>query len=226
MSERGGTEYRRDVRERFLAVDTANVADVLDDLGHRGQTLDTGFRPLSGTRLAGWVFTIQGTTVDVPEGKDLLKADACSRVGAEEVTVWAGGSAGACYFGELISVALAERGCMGAVVHGGARDLRWLEQHGFPVFGTDRSPQQSAGRCRVVAYQVDVAVPGASGAPVTVRPGDFVLADEDGVVVVPGSLVDDVLAEAERLTEHEQEIRRALAEGLPLDECLARYGKV
>lgn len=217
---------RREIRERFLVTDTANVADVLDALGLREQALDTRFRPLSGTRVAGWAFTLLGSDVDVPPGKDALKFEACSQVGPDEVTVWAGSESGACFLGELIAVGLTERGCVGAIVHGGTRDLRWLDQHGFPVFGTYRSPLQSAGRWSVRAYQVDVRLPGATGGEVVVSPGDFVLGDEDGCIVVPSGVVEEVLVETERLTRHEIGIREALASGMSLAECLATYGKV
>lgn len=209
-----------------MVTDTANVADVLDAMGLPNQALSTRFRPLSGTRIGGWVFTLHGSDVDVRPGKDALKFEALSHVGPDEVTVWAGSESGACFLGELIAVGLAERGCVGALVHGGTRDLRWLDRHRFPVFGTYRSPLQSAGRWSVRAYQVDVRLPGATGEEVVVSPGDFVLGDEDGCVVVPAAAVEHVLVETERLTRHEIDIRRALADGMSLAECLETYGKV
>jgi len=212
--------------ERYRLVDSANVADVLDALGFHDQALDAAFARVSGAGFAGFAFTLQGESGDLPRVKDELKFEACSTVGPGEVTVWAGGSAGGCYLGELIAVGLRERGCQGAVVEGAVRDVRWLESAGFPVVATGRNPVQSMGHCRVVAYQVPILLPGTGGRDVRVHPGDLVRADEDGVVVVPAALVEQVLVEAERLTEQEHEIRAALAQGLSLAECQARHGKV
>jgi 4-hydroxy-4-methyl-2-oxoglutarate aldolase len=73
---------------------------------------------------------------------------------------------------------------------------------------------------------VPVSVRGATSQWVTVRPGDFVLGDEDGVLIIPGEVVNTVLVEAERLTEKERLIRTELQQGLSLAEALAKFGHV
>jgi len=234
-------------RQRFLAVDTSNVADVLDELGLGHQALHPDIRPLSGDRLAGWAFTIAGETATHPSSGDPASGDpssgdpssganpgsgdpakmrACGEIGADEVAVWAGGGAGFCYFGELIALGMAERGCVGALLDAGARDLRWLREHGFPVFARYRTPVQSIGRWRVTGWQRPVRLPGATTPTVEVRPGDFVLGDDDGVLVVPAEHIEPVLARAEELTATETRIRAALRAGRTLADCLAEFGHV
>jgi regulator of RNase E activity RraA len=220
------TQRRTSIRERFLAVDTSNVADVLDDLGMPHQGLSPDFRPESGTRLAGWAYTIRGQMAPYSGGGDPLKMEACAGIGPDEVSVWSGNGEGICYFGELIALGMAERGSVGAVVDGGVRDLRWLREHGFPVFATYRTPIQSIGRWRVTGWQEPVYVAGATSSRVTVRPGDFVLGDEDGCLVVPGDHVEEVLEAAEGLTRTEVAVREALRAGSSLAECLERFGHV
>ncbi len=220
------TEQRAEIRGRFAAVDTSNVADALDVLGRTGQGLSPSLAAVSGERVAGWAYTIRGQMRPYEGAGDPAKMEACQGIGPDEVAVWAGDGDGVCYFGELIALGLRERGCVGAVVDGGVRDLRWLRQHGFPVFARYRTPVQSIGRWAVTGWQDPVYLRGATTAWVEVRPGDFVLADEDGGIVVPSELVDDVLAAAERLTATEVSIRAALADGLTLAECLARFGHV
>lgn len=85
---------------------------------------------------------------------------------------------------------------------------------------------QSIGRWKVNAWRVPVALRGATAQWVTVKPGDLVVADDDGAIVVPRDVVGKVLAEAERLTRTEVEIRKELTAGLTLDQALARYGHV
>jgi len=219
---------RDDIRRRFLAVDTSNVADVLDTLGFPDQGLSAAFAPYPSTagRLAGWAYTIRGQMTPYPMGGDAEKMKACKGIGPGQVSVWSGDGEGICYFGELIAIGMKERGSVGALVDGGIRDVRWIGAHGFPVYARYRTPVQSIGRWKVNASQVPVLLRGATAQWVRVEPNDFVLADEDGAIVVPQRLVPQVLAEAERLTGVEVEIRRELGAGLSLDQALEKFGHV
>ena len=85
---------------------------------------------------------------------------------------------------------------------------------------------QSIGRWKVTAWQTPVYLPGATVKRVVVHPGDFVMADVDGAIVVPAALADRVLAEAERLTATEVNIRAELDAGATLEQVLAKYGHV
>jgi 4-hydroxy-4-methyl-2-oxoglutarate aldolase len=217
---------RTDLRERFLAVDTANVADVLDERGLHHQGLDASFTASSGTRLAGWAYTISGRMTAYEGSGDPAKMQACGGIGPDEVSVWAGAGSGVCYFGELIALGMAERGSVGALVDAGVRDRRWLAEHGFPVFARYATPIQSIGRWQVTEWQTPVELPGATSATVVVRPGDFILADEDGVLVIPSEHVEPVLVRGEELTRTETRVRAALQTGKSLAECLAEFGHV
>jgi len=220
-------EQRRALRERYAQVDTANVADVLDELGLFDQGLAPEFRQMSGTgKLAGWAFTLRGQMVPGPQGGDAQKMRACQEISDDEVSVWSGDGRGICYFGELIAIGMKERGCVGALIDGGIRDLHWLNAMQFPIFATYRTPVQSIGRWRVTGWQEKVYLAGATGNLVAVSPGDFILADADGAVVIPAAHAEKVLVEAERLTEQEARIRQELANGLSLSAALEKYGHV
>lgn len=216
------------LRVRFLGVDASNVADVLDKLGYPNQGLSPQFSPYPSTagRLAGWAYTIRGQMKPYTEGGDPEKMRACQGISPGEVTVWAGDGEGVCYFGELIATGMKERGCVGALVDGGVRDVRWIGQLGFPVFARYRTPIQSIRRWKVDAAQIPVAVRGATTEYVTVAPGDFILGDEDGALVIPAALVVQVLEDAEKLTRIEVAIRSELSAGLTLAEALKKYGHV
>jgi len=218
-----------EIRRRYLAVDTCNVADVLDDLGRRDQGLAPSFRPFPADagKLAGWAHTIVGQRVPYPVSeKDAAKMAACAELAPGSVSVWSGGGGGVCMFGELIAIGMKERGCVGALVDGGVRDVAWIGRQGFPVYATYRTPVQSIGRWRVLASQVPAFLPGATATSVEVRPGDMILADDDGAIVVPRELAEQVLERAEELGSREVEIRRELGEGLSLSAALAKFGHV
>jgi regulator of RNase E activity RraA len=219
---------REDIRTRFLAVDTSNVADVLDVMGWPDQGLAAEFTPYPATagRLAGWAYTIRGQMTPYPLGGDADKMAACQGLSPGEVSVWSGDGDGICYFGELIAIGMKERGSTGALVDGGIRDVRWLGHHGFPVYARYRTPVQSIGRWKVNAWQVPVFLRGATVERVSIEPGDFILADEDGALVIPAAIVPKVLVESEALTATEIRIREELSNGLTLAQALERYGHV
>jgi 4-hydroxy-4-methyl-2-oxoglutarate aldolase len=219
---------KESIRQRFLAVDTSNVADVLDTLGLMNQGLAPAFGPYPSNagQLAGWAYTIRGQMSPYPLGGDADKMQACQGVSAGEVTVWSGDGEGICYFGELIAIGMKERGCVGALVDGGIRDIRWIGEQKFPVYARYRTPVQSIGRWKVNGCQVPVMMRGATSKFVEVSPGDFILGDDDGAIVIPAGIVEKVLVEAERLTAIEVAIRKELLAGLNLAEALKKYGHV
>jgi regulator of RNase E activity RraA len=119
-----------------------------------------------------------------------------------------------------------ERGCVGALVDGGIRDVAWVGELDFPVYARYRTPVQSIGRWKVTSSGEPVPMPGATVPHVTVSSGDFVLADTDGAIVIPAEHAVAVLERAEVLQAREVEIRGELERGLSLAEALARFGHV
>lgn len=223
-----GTD-RITLRERYLHVETPNVCDVLDELGYRNQGLAHDFDafPREAGPLAGWAYTILGESGTFDETGDPAKMRAVEGISAGDVSVWSGGELnGIGFFGELIALGMKVRGCAGALVDGGVRDIKWIGEQGFPVYARFRTPVQSIGRWKVKATQVAIQLPGATSRTVSVRPGDFILADIDGAVVIPSEVVVEVLERTEALTNQEKAIRSELSRGATLEEVLDRYGHV
>ena len=218
-----------EIRQRYLHVDTSNVADVLDDLGLHDQGLAPEFAPYpaDGGKLAGWAYTIRGETGPYPMAAgDPAKMAACAQLTPGQVSVWSGQGQGVCFFGELISIGMKERGCVGALVDGGVRDVDWIGKLDFPVYARYRTPIQSIGRWKVTGSGIPVPMPGATVPDVVVNPGDFILADNDGAIVIPAELAEEVVRRAEELGARETQIRAELGNGLSLSEALAKFGHV
>jgi 4-hydroxy-4-methyl-2-oxoglutarate aldolase len=217
------------IRQRYLAVETSNVAHVLDSLNLLDQGLHASFRPFPADagKLAGWAHTILGEMRPyATTGGDPDKMQACAHVTPGSVSVWGGAGTGVCFFGELIALGMKERGCVGALIDGGIRDIGPIGDAGFPVYARYRTPVQSIGRWKVLDHGVPVQLPGATIDAVAVHPGDFILADEDGAIVIPAAMAGRVLDRAEALGAREAEIRRAIASGLSLADALTRFGHV
>src|SRR5258708_3088568 len=193
------------IRRRYLKVDTATVADVLDVLGLPDQGLAPQFAPYPANagRMGGWAYTIRGKMKRYAGSGDPRKMKAVDGVGKGDLTVWSGESKGVCFFGELIALGMKRRGCAGALVDGGIRDIEWIKRQRFPVYARYRTPVQSIGRWKVTARQVPVPMPGGEGTRGGGGPGTFLRADADRVIAVPSRVSEKVLVEAEGATKRE-----------------------
>lgn len=201
---------------------TAVISDSLDDAGYRNQALTKGFRPLhSEFRCAGWARTILCEDVfEIPEDPYGLEIEAVdSLLNGEIAVVATGASEQNAPWGELLSTASKARGARGAIIDGMVRDVQKIIQLGFPVFATGIRPVDSKGRGLVVDYNIPVEC-----GSVKVRPGDLVVADYDGVVVVPSAVVGDVIAQATEKVARESHSRSELMQGRLLADVYRKYG--
>jgi 4-hydroxy-4-methyl-2-oxoglutarate aldolase len=210
------------VRERFASIYTAALADVLDARGYRDQTLPPSIRPLSNeTTLAGPAFTVLGHQAERTEYDAALRK-VLAMLGAVppgHVAVYACEQDLAAHLGELSVTSLKARGVAGCVLDGGCRDVSFVLEEGFPVFCRYVTPEDSTWRWELEATQVPITI-----GRVEIEPGDWVVGDDDGVVVIPQAIAECVLAEAEEKAATEGEIRAAVRQGmLPLD-AYERYG--
>lgn len=210
------------MRDRLASLYTAALADALDELGLRTQTLPPQIRPLRpGMRLAGPAFTIEGHPAETRDWDATIRRTlaALGSVPAGQVAVYACHQDASAHFGELSAAALQARGVAGCVVDGGCRDARFIAEAGFPVFTRFVTPEDSTWRWQLEATQVPIAI-----GRVRIEPGDWVVGDEDGVVVVPAAVVDEVLAAAARKAGTEDEVRAAVRAGVPPLAAYERHG--
>lgn len=200
----------------------AVVADALDSLGYTHQSPRVRLTPYSGDSvLIGRCKTTLWTDMyhEDPNTYDLeLQAvDSC-----EEDSVMicaAGGSMHAALWGELLSTASRNSGCVGAIVDGATRDITKIREMGFSVFARGTSVYDSLNRLRVVNVDVPVEIDG-----VRFCPNDLVIADIDGVVVVPQAVEAEVIQRAWDKVHTENQIRDEIKEGMKATDAYAKYG--
>ncbi|MCW5983365.1 MAG: RraA family protein [Bryobacteraceae bacterium] len=201
---------------------TAVVSDSLDQLGYWNQAMKENLRPLgSACRFAGWARTIAYADMyHVPEDPYGLEIEAVDSILTGEVVVIStGGSTRNAPWGELLSTAAVARGARGAVIDGLVRDVKKIDELGFPVFAAGIKPVDSKGRGLVIGYNVPVECGG-----VTVHPGDLVFADYDGVVVVPVAVLEETLRRATEKVSQENHSRAELMDGASLRDVYRKYG--
>lgn len=218
-------DSRSGVQQRFAAIYTAALADILDAREFHAQTLPPSIRPLEpGARLAGPAYTVKGAPAANSDAGSYDRAvrkvlEMLGDVPFGHVAVYACDHDVSAHLGELSVTSLGTRGVAGCVLDGGCRDVRFIRDEGFPVFCRFVTPEDSTWRWELEATQVPVTI-----GQVRIEPGDWVVGDDDGIVVVPQAIAEDVLAEAERKAATESEIRAAVRDGMLPLEAYERYG--
>lgn len=210
-------ELFRLVREHLS---TAVIGDILDTHGRCHQFLPPELRPLKGDGfLVGRAMPVLEADVfndAEPFGKMFAALDALA---PGEIYLAAGGSTTYAFFGELMATAATARGANGAVLCGYHRDTRALRGMDFPIFSYGAYAQDQGVRGRVIEYRVPIEVGG-----VRVEPGDLVVGDIDGVLVVPKSLEGVVIPAALDKARTESAVRKALEDGMLVQEAFEKFG--
>jgi regulator of RNase E activity RraA len=206
--------------DRLQKLYTPVVADVLDKIGYRQQSMRPEIRPLfPQAKAAGFALTVQTVpsreiAPAKPYAGELAAVDALQKndvmvVGWGEWSFWGG----------LLTTAARYRGCNGVVIDGLTRDTQAIIDMNFPVFCRGIHPADSLGRLDVATHNMPISCGG-----VQINPGDLVLADHDGVVVIPLAVAEQALKLAEEKVSGENLVRKALAGGMSTSEAFEKYG--
>jgi len=200
--------------EAFKALDTASISDAMDKLGLEAGC--HGIKPvITGVKFAGRAFTVKyracgvverGTVGDflddVPSG-DVVVID---NGGRTDCTIW----------GDIMTTLAHRNGVAGTVIDGVCRDVPKIRELGYPIFTRDYYMMTGKDRIEIEGVNVPVSVANRQ-----VRPGDIVVGDDSGIVVVPASRAQEVLAIARQIEHTEQEILKRIATGQSLRDARA-----
>jgi 4-hydroxy-4-methyl-2-oxoglutarate aldolase len=151
-------------------------------------------------------YKLELTAVDSCQPDDVL---ICAAAGSNRSGIW----------GELLSTAAKNTGCIGAIVDGSVRDVGKMQAMGFPVFARGANPYDSRDRQRVIDIDVPVELDG-----VRICPGDLVAADLDGIVVVPRDIAKQVVLAAWQKAHAENHVRDAIRKGMSASQAFETYG--
>ena len=225
---RGGTSLTKDTHEidfdeLAAATYAAVFSDICDALGRREQTLAPSVKRLAGPRrtLVGRARTALSLPVSViPEPPYALEIAFVDSLRPGDVVVLDCSRKPAAAWGELFSTAATGRGARGAIIDGHVRDIAKIDAlDRFPVFGTGVRPTDSLGRVAIAEHGRPVCVGG-----VTVREGDLVVADDDGITVVPDEIAREAIGLALEKAATEDSARDLLLAGGRLADVWKRFG--
>jgi 4-hydroxy-4-methyl-2-oxoglutarate aldolase len=201
---------------------SAVVCDVLDTAGYPRQSPRVQLRAMTVPQtLVGRCKTTLWADMahadPTPYELELQAVDSCK---PDDVLIAAAaGSARSGIWGELLTTAARNQGCVGAVIDGMVRDVAKMRDMQFPVFARGSCVYDSKDRQRVIDIDVPVEIDG-----VRFCPGDLILADEDGIVVVPRAVEEAVLHSAWEKVNAENQVRDAIRAGMKASEVFRKYG--
>ena len=207
--------------ERYEKLYTGAVNDVLRELCLTHQALPPTIVPLRDEMVVcGFAFTIRSNADPTLSGELELRVKMLDEIRPHHVCIWnANGDDQASHWGEVMTAASRKRGCKGAIVDGGIRDTRGILAQNFPIWYRYRTSNGSLARAKITGYQVPIQVGG-----VLIKPGDILLADIDGALVVPRKLAMAVLERAEGIEKNEIEIKQWVEAGLSAEQVHERGG--
>jgi regulator of RNase E activity RraA len=214
----------RELVERLGRLHPAVVSDSLDRVGIRDRVLAPRIRPLfPQARVVGVARTVRCVAVASvpPDSADWYRGELAAVDALRPGDVMVVGTCEGSYWGELLATAATARGANGIVLDAYTRDTLALIEMGFPTFASGINCADSLGRIDVAEIGGEIECGG-----VTVRDGDLVLGDFDGVVAVPAAVADRVLGLAEEKVAGESLVREKLAEGMPVAEAFRTYGVI
>lgn len=219
-------DYQRNpaaMMEAYRHVEAASVSDAEEQLLHERHYMSHRMHPVFPTKFAGTALTV------------LLKKEENSDAHALDGMLEAidSGSAGQVYVvkvedgadiagvGGLMGTAMAARGFAGAVVDGGVRDVAQLKRVGFPVYSTGAVVSTAVGHYRFAGRNVPLEVDGTR-----VEANDIIVADQDGVVVVPRAHAAEVLVQAQKLDYSEHSTYPAIEKLHSIVEAVKEFGRI
>lgn len=211
-----------DLTQRLEKLYASAVYDVLNEMGHRDCVLPPGIAALvDGQRLCGEVHTLNGKYQPGMDKHETLLgwATVLSKAPGGKVLVCQPNTMEVALMGELSAATLESRGVRGYIADGACRDVDFIVETDFPVFSRFNTPKDIAG-CWIAESMGEPIVIG----DVAIASGDYVMADRDGVVIIPQALAQEAVGKVEAMAATETEMRDAILGGMDPVDAYHKFG--
>jgi regulator of RNase E activity RraA len=217
------TAHPQQMVDAYRHVEAASVSDAIEQLLHEKRYMSHRMQAIFPAKFAGTAVTVllkREENHDPDALTGMLKAIDSGGGGSVYVMTVQGG-ADIAGMGGLMGTAMAARGYAGAVVDGGVRDVPQLKRVQFPVYALGPVPSTSVGHYRFAGADVPIVCDG-----VEVDPGDIIVADQDGVVVVPKAHAADILIKAQELDNSEHSMYPFIEKYRSIVEAVQKFGRI
>jgi 4-hydroxy-4-methyl-2-oxoglutarate aldolase len=194
---------------------TSAVCDAMGNLGLGVRSLSNKIKPLFSDKsfCVGYAFTIIGK-MNATHQEKLAGMAVMEEIKANQIIlIDTNGGNSVAHWGELMSVAAIARGAVGIIVNGGCRDVLEVKEMNFPVFCEYTTPCEALTLYCMKECNIPIFLENSLGEKIKIEPNDIIFADADGIVVIPKTRLEQVVAEAEKIKTTEKKARALLANG-------------
>ena len=217
------TQHRAATAAKLNALATSTLANALDRVGCMGCTM-VNLKPVApGMRFAGPAVTVREESgpFGTFESEDFKVGAMIDAAEAGEVIVVAADGVPYSTWGGMASLAASVKEIAGIAIDGGARDADETVDAGFSVFSRHLIP--TTGRCRLKVADIGstIVVDG-----VTVSAGDWIVADDTGILCIPAGSVDEVIDLAETFTREDEKAAAAIRDGMKFSDAMKKFGNI
>ena len=215
--------HPQEMVDAYRHVEAASVSDAIEQLLHQKRYMSHRMQAIFPTKFAGTAVTVllkHDENHDPGALTGMLKAIDSGGAGSVYVMTVQDG-ADIAGMGGLMGTAMAARGYAGAVVDGGVRDIPQLKRVQFPVYALGPVPSTSVGHYRFAGADIPIVCDG-----VAVDAGDIIVADQDGVVVVPKAHAADILIKAQALDNSEHSMYPFIEKYRSIVEAVEKFGRI
>lgn len=211
----------KELLARFEKLYTGAVNDVLRERCLINQALPGHIIPLREYRtVAGFAFTVKSAPHVKVRGEMEYRTEMLDEMGEDSFVIWdTSNDSQATLWGGVMTATAKGKKVKAACIDGGIRDTHQILEANFPVFYKYRISNGSLGRCLITSYQSTLLI-----GTVTIKPGDIILGDIDGVLVVPRNIAYEVLLRSEEIIENENKIFSWVHAGETIHEISAKGG--
>jgi regulator of RNase E activity RraA len=211
----------KELLSRYEQLYTGAINDVLREFCLLEQALPHDIVPLRDRdTVAGLAFTVKSAPNCVIRGEMAFRTQMLDELHEDAFVVWdTSRDEKATLWGGVMTATAKSKRVRAAAIDGGIRDTHQILEQDFPVYYRYRTSNGSLGRCQITHYQVPVKI-----GDVTIKPGDVIFADIDGVLCVPRDIAHDVLVRAEEIRANEQQIFGWVAEGQTIHQIREKGG--
>lgn len=211
----------KELLTRYEQLYTGAVNDVLRELCLLNQALPNHIIPLREyCTIAGFAFTVKSSPNMIIKGEIEFRTRILEEMGEDAFVVWdTSNDMKATSWGGVMTATAKRKKVKAACIDGGIRDTHQILEAGLPVFYRYRNSNGSLGRCLITHYQKTIQI-----GDVTIKPGDIVLGDVDGVLIIPRDIAYDVLIRAEEIRENEKKILGWVQDGDSVSQITKKGG--
>ena len=208
--------------ERLAKCYSGVVHDIMRDDGHQNFTLPSTIRPCKDNHvLAGQIFTMEGAVDKSLDHHETLLAwtGFLSKAPDNKVIICQPNNHEIALMGELSAETLQLKGVRGYIVDGGARDLDFILKIDFPLWSSFYTPRDIVGYWKPTRFEQSIKI-----GDTIINNNDYVLADIDGVVIIPKEVTEDIIVRSEKLINTESLVRKAIRDGMDPQEAYLKFG--